>query len=107
MNFDSISNVQQMAVKLYEKDPSKLTSIDEPLPNVSTNSDVSDDEDSNQAVTMTDIKEEPVEVVGQGKTGQYTSATTPQPGLPDRTSFSSGQEDMQTDSETVGCKMDG
>ena len=39
--------MQQIAVKLYEKDPSKLTSVDEPLPTVSTSSDLSDEEDSN------------------------------------------------------------
>lgn len=46
---------------MYEKDPSKLTSMVEPLPTVSTSSDLSDEEDSNLAVS--DIKEEPVEIV--------------------------------------------
>ena len=37
-----------MAVKLYEKDPSKLTTLEDRVP-VNTGSDISEDEDSNPA----------------------------------------------------------
>ena len=37
-----------MAVKLYEKDPSKLTTVEDRVP-LSTGSDISEDEDSNHA----------------------------------------------------------
>jgi hypothetical protein len=108
-----------MAVKLYEKDPSKLTSMDEPLPTVSTSSDMSEDEDSNQAP---EIKEEPMEVTASSpppvsrpshQTGVQTSFgrapgwpenTNPsyiQAGQRERNSFSSSHEDPSTDSETV------
>ena len=95
---------QQIAVKLYEKDPSKLTSMDEPLPNVSTSSDLSDEEDSNLAGP--DIKEEPVEVVPNITAGVRGSPSIRQaeagPRLGDRQSYSSsGQEDPSTDSDTV------
>ena len=111
--FDNIFNFQQVAVKLYEKDPSKLTSVDEPLPTVSTSSDLSDEEDSNLAAP--DIKEEPVEPVVPNMT-----VSGPRPGAHqapghshhhphhhhhDRPgSFSSGmsgQEEQSTDSDTV------
>ena len=36
-----------MAVKLYEKDPSKLTSLEDGLPGLGVGSDLSEDEDSN------------------------------------------------------------
>jgi hypothetical protein len=100
-----------MAVKLYEKDPSKLTAMDEPLPTVSTSSDISDDEDSSQAA---DIKEEPVDVttvdedappLGVPETSSrpiWAATAFPTPHLRERHSFSSGQEDPSTDSETVG-----
>ena len=106
-----------MAVKLYEKDPSKLTAMDEPLPNLSTGSDISDDEDSNQAIAA-DIKEEPLDVT----TVDEEPAAAPEaprpvwgapggPGGPgggpgvagptrERHSFSSGQEEP-SDSDTV------
>ena len=97
-----------MAVKLYEKDPSKLTAMDEPRPNLSNNSDISDDEDSNQAA---DIKEEPVDVTTVDEnppllvpdTSQAVWAATafPTPHLRERHSFSSGQDDPSTDSDTV------
>ena len=99
---------QQIAVKLYEKDPSKLTSMDEPLPNVSTSSDLSDEEDSNLAGP--DIKEEPVEVQEVGVAPNMTAGPGPPPGARqfpghhlDRQSFSSvsGPEEPGTDSETV------
>ena len=100
--------LQQMAVKLYEKDPSKLTAMDEPRPNLSNNSDISDDEDSNQAA---DIKEEPVDVTTVDEnppllvpdTSQAVWAATafPTPHLRERHSFSSGQDDPSTDSDTV------
>ena len=104
-----------MAVKLYEKDPSKLTAMDEALPNVSASSDISDDEDSNQAA---DIKEEPVDVttvddepplVAEATSRAVWGATAfPTPHLRERHSFSSGQEDPSTDSDTVGqpfCRL--
>lgn len=115
---NSLESLQQMAVKLYEKDPSKLTSMDEPLPTVSTSSDMSEDEDSNQAP---EIKEEPMEVTASSpppvsrpshQTGVQTSFgrapgwpenTNPsyiQPGQRERNSFSSSHEDPSTDSET-------
>ena len=53
--------LQQIAVKLYEKDPSKLTSVDEAIPAVSTSSDLSDDEEEDS--NLAEIKEEPMEVV--------------------------------------------
>ena len=53
---------QQIAVKLYEKDPSKLTSVDEAIPAVSTSSDLSDDDEEEDS-NLAEIKEEPVEVV--------------------------------------------
>ena len=88
---------QQIAVKLYEKDPSKLTSMDEPLPNVSTSSDLSDEEDSNLAGP--DIKEEPVEIVPNITAGVRVAGV---PGPGDRqSSHSSGQDDPSTDSDTV------
>ena len=100
-----------MAVKLYEKDPSKLTAMDEPRPNLSNNSDISDDEDSNQAA---DIKEEPVDVTTVDEnppllvpdTSQAVWAATafPTPHLRERHSFSSGQDDPSTDSDTVEYK---
>ena len=92
---------QQIAVKLYEKDPSKLTSMDEPLPTVSTSSDLSDEEDSNLAVA--DIKEEPVEVVPNITAGTRSTLVPVPPGH-DRQSLSSGvsgPEEHSTDSETV------
>ena len=52
---------QQIAVKLYEKDPSKLTSVDEAIPAVSTSSDLSDDEEEDS--NLAEIKADPVEVV--------------------------------------------
>ena len=52
---------QQIAVKLYEKDPSKLTSVDEAIPAVSTSSDLSDDEEEDS--NLAEIKQEPMEVV--------------------------------------------
>merc|ERR1719361_2976466 len=104
---NSLESLQQMAVKLYEKDPSKLTSLDEPRPNLSNNSDISDDEDSNQAA---DIKEEPVDVTTVDEnppllvpdTSQAVWAATafPTPHLRERHSFSSGQDDPSTDSDT-------
>ena len=97
-----------MAVKLYEKDPSKLTSLDEPRPNLSNNSDISDDEDSNQAA---DIKEEPVDVttvdenppllVPETSQAVWAATAFPTPHLRERHSFSSGQDDPSTDSDTV------
>ena len=78
---------------MYEKDPSKLPSMDEPLPNVSTSSDLSDEEDSNLAGP--DIKEEPVEIVPNITAGVRTVVTG------DRQSYSSGQDDPSTDSDTV------
>jgi len=104
---NSLESLQQMAVKLYEKDPSKLTAMDEPRPNLSNNSDISDDEDSNQAA---DIKEEPVDVTTVDEnppllvpdTSQAVWAATafPTPHLRERHSFSSGQDDPSTDSDT-------
>ena len=38
-----------MAVKLYEKDPSKLTSLEDGIPSLGAGSDLSEDEDSNPA----------------------------------------------------------
>ena len=106
-------SLQQMAVKLYEKDPSKLTAMDEPRPNLSNNSDISDDEDSNQAA---DIKEEPVDVTTVDEnppllvpdTSQAVWAATafPTPHLRERHSFSSGQDDPSTDSDTVNMKTE-
>ena len=106
--------MQQIAVKLYEKDPSKLTSVDEPLPTVSTSSDLSDEEDSNldsgPATARPDIKEEPVEVQEVGVAPNMTAGPGPPPGARqfpghhlDRQSFSSvsGPEEPGTDSETV------
>ena len=108
--------LQQIAVKLYEKDPSKLTSVDEPLPTVSTSSDLSDEEDSNldagpgPATARPDIKEEPVEVQEVGVAPNMTAGPGPPPGARqfpghhlDRQSFSSvsGPEEPGTDSETV------
>ena len=105
------SYFQQMAVKLYEKDPSKLTSLDEPLPAVSTSSDMSEDEDSNQAP---EIKEEPMEMTSSSSPPLSRPAPAPAslargpPGHPaaatshhERSSFSSSHEDPSTDSETV------
>ena len=102
---------------MYEKDPSKLTSMDEPLPTVSTSSDLSDEEDSNLAVS--DIKEEPVEIVPNMTAvihdyivpnmiapGSRQSSQPPPGHL--RQSFSSsgvsGHEDHSTDSDTVNYK---
>ena len=51
---------QQIAVKLYEKDPSKLTSVDEAIPAVSTSSDLSDDDEEEDS-NLAEIKEEPQE----------------------------------------------
>ena len=48
-------------MKLYEKDPSKLTSVDEAIPAVSTSSDLSDDEEEDS--NLAEIKQEPMEVV--------------------------------------------
>jgi hypothetical protein len=56
---NSLESLQQMAVKLYEKDPSKLTAADATLPAVSTGSDRSEDEDSNLPNAVSFIKEEP------------------------------------------------
>merc|ERR1712062_47142 len=100
----SLESLQQMAVKLYEKDPSKLTA--EPLPtlsNIDDDEDEDDDEeDSNQAA---DIKEEPVDVTTVDEnpppivpdTSQAVWAATafPTPHL-----LTSGQEDPSTDSDT-------
>eukprot|EP00092_Neocalanus_flemingeri_P003719 GFUD01003996.1.p1 GENE.GFUD01003996.1~~GFUD01003996.1.p1 ORF type:complete len:2148 (-),score=343.88 GFUD01003996.1:108-6551(-) len=115
---NSLESLQQMAVKLYEKDPSKLTSMDEPLPTVSTSSDMSEDEDSNQAP---EIKEEPMEIAASSpqpvsrsahQTGVQTSlgrgSGWPENNNPsyinigqsERNSFSSSHEDPSTDSET-------
>jgi len=116
---NSLESLQQMAVKLYEKDPSKLTSMDEPLPTVSTSSDMSEDEDSNQAP---EIKEEPMEMMTSspqplsrpptnqteaqtslGRGVVWSEPSNPsylQGGLRERNSFSSGHEDPSTDSET-------
>jgi len=107
---NSLESLQQMAVKLYEKDPSKLTSLDEPLPAVSTSSDMSEDEDSNQAP---EIKEEPMEMtvssspplsrptpaqssLARGPPGPTAAPTSHH----ERSSFSSSHEDPSTDSET-------
>jgi len=48
-----------MAVKLYEKDPSKLTTLEDRIP-ISTGSDISDEDDSNHGIsdTKTDTKNE-------------------------------------------------
>ena len=77
--------------------------MDEPLPNVSTSSDLSDEEDSNLAGP--DIKEEPVEVVPNITAGVRGSPSIRPaetgPRLGDRQSYSSGQEDPSTDSDTV------
>lgn len=77
--------------------------MDEPLPNVSTSSDLSDEEDSNLAGP--DIKEEPVEVVPNITAGVRVSPSIRPaeagPRLGDRQSYSSGQEDPSTDSDTV------
>ena len=62
---NSLESLQQMAVKLYEKDPSKLTAMDEALPSLSTSSDISDDEEDSNAAP--DIKEEPVDVTTDRK----------------------------------------
>ena len=51
-----------MAVKLYEKDPSKLTATDEVRPSVNTGSDISDEEDSNESP---EVKDEPFDASGQ------------------------------------------
>merc|ERR1740128_1180413 len=58
---NSLESLQQIAVKLYEKDPSKLTSVDEAIPAVSTSSDLSDDEEEDS--NLAEIKQEPMEVV--------------------------------------------
>ena len=77
---------QQIAVKLYEKDPSKLTSVDEAIPAVSTSSDLSDDEEEDS--NLAEVKEEPMEVVPN-------MSLAPPP--------SSHQEaEHSTDSDTVG-----
>ena len=98
-----------MAVKLYEKDPSKLTAMDEPRPNLATNSDISDDEESNQAVDV-DVKEEPVDVVSVDENppplvpdsqAVFAATAFPTPHLRERHSFSSGQDEPSTDSDTV------
>ena len=98
-----------MAVKLYEKDPSKLTAMDEPRPNLATNSDISDDEESNQAVDV-DVKEEPVDVVSvddnppplvPDSQAVFAATAFPTPHLRERHSFSSGQDEPSTDSDTV------
>jgi len=115
---NSLESLQQMAVKLYEKDPSKLTSMDEPLPTVSTSSDMSEDEDSNQAP---EIKEEPMEIVptspqpasrpnhqtgvqtSMGRGSGWSESSNPSyihVGQRERNSFSSSHEDPSTDSET-------
>jgi len=115
---NSLESLQQMAVKLYEKDPSKLTSMDEPLPTVSTSSDLSEDEDSNQAP---EIKEEPMDAspssppiaprpnpqtapqTSLGRVSGWPENNNPMQlpvGLRERNSFSSGHEDPSTDSET-------
>ena len=52
-----------MAVKLYEKDPSKLTATDEVRPSVNTGSDISDEEDSN--LESPEVKDEPFDASGQ------------------------------------------
>ena len=77
--------------------------MDEPLPNVSTSSDLSDEEDSN--LVGPDIKEEPVEIVPNITAGVRGSPSM-RPAeaghrLGDRQSYSSGQEDPSTDSDTV------
>ena len=98
-----------MAVKLYEKDPSKLTAMDEPRPNLATNSDISDDEESNQAVDV-DVKEEPVDVVSVDENppplvpdsqAVFAATAFPTPHLRERHSFSSGQDEPSTDSDMV------
>lgn len=107
---NSLESLQQMAVKLYEKDPSKLTA--EPLPtlsNIDDDEDEDDDEeDSNQAA---DIKEEPVDVTTVDEnpppivpdTSQAVWAATafPTPHL-----LTSGQEDPSTDSDTVNTSTE-
>ena len=73
--------------------------MDEPLPNVSTSSDLSDEEDSNLAGP--DIKEEPVEIVPNITAGVRGSGGLRVVGPGERQSYSSGQEDPNTDSDTV------
>ena len=105
-----------MAVKLYEKDPSKLTAMDEALPSLSTSSDISDDEEDSNAAP--DIKEEPVDVttVDEEETvaaplavrspaprAVWGATAFPTPHLRERHSFSSGQDEPSTDSDTVSC----
>ena len=110
--------LQQVAVKLYEKDPSKLTSMDEQIPTVSTSSDLSDEEDSNlggvdikeNSLAPVTIKEEPMEV-GQSVVEIVPNMTVPPPrhapppgSSMDRQSCSSGlsgPEEQSTDSDTV------
>ena len=91
--------------------------MDEPLPTVSTSSDLSDEEDSN--LTVGDIKEEPVEVVPNMTAVTHDSivpnmiapgsrqSSQPPPGHL-RQSFSSscvsGHQDHSTDSDTVNIK---
>ena len=74
-------------MKLYEKDPSKLTSIDEAIPAVSTSSDLSDDEEDNN---LLEIKEEPMETVPV--VPNMSLAPPSHPGL---------EAEQSTDSDTV------
>ena len=99
-----------MAVKLYEKDPSKLTAMDEPRPNLATNSDISDDEESSNQAVDVDVKEEPVDVVSVDENppplvpdsqAVFAATAFPTPHLRERHSFSSGQDEPSTDSDTV------
>ena len=99
-----------MAVKLYEKDPSKLTAMDEPRPNLATNSDISDDEESSNQAVDVDVKEEPVDVVSvddnppplvPDSQAVFAATAFPTPHLRERHSFSSGQDEPSTDSDTV------
>merc|ERR1712223_1776895 len=106
---NSLESLQQMAVKLYEKDPSKLTAMDEPRPNLATNSDISDDEESKKAAVDVDVKEEPVDVVSvddnpppliPDSQAVFAATAFPTPHLRERHSFSSGQDEPSTDSDT-------